>query len=383
MENPEKPFEEGLAIKVRITGNRFLDIRSLSGGEKTLTALAFIFAIQEYEPASFYILDEVDAALDKRNSEKFADLIKKYFSTLVPAGDNKFAALNTAVWSGGSFVYIPEGVKVDFPLQAYFRINAEKAGQFERTLIIAEPGSFVHYVEGCTAPQYASASLHCAVVEIIVKPGARVRYTTVQNWSKNVYNLVTKRTFVYEEETMEWVDGNLGSKLTMKYPSVFLLGRKAKGDILSVAFAGKGQHQDAGGKAIHGAPETSSTIISNSVSRDGGRTTYRGMVKVPKGIHDVKSNVVCDALILDEHSRSDTYPVMDIRESRVQIGHEASVGKVGEEQLFYLMSRGLSEQEAMSMIVSGFIEPIAKELPVEYAVELNRLIQLSMEGSVG
>ena len=324
------------------------------------------------------IFTDMDTAL-----KKYPDLVKKYFSTVVPAGDNKFSALNTAVWSGGSFVYIPEGVRVDFPLQAYFRINAEKAGQFERTLIIAEPGSFVHYVEGCTAPQYASASLHCAVVEILVKPSARVRYTTVQNWSKNVYNLVTKRTFVYEEGTMEWVDGNLGSKLTMKYPSVFLLGRKAKGDILSVAFAGKGQHQDAGGKAIHGAPETSSTIISKSVSRDGGRTTYRGMVKVPKGIHDVKSNVVCDALILDEHSRSDTYPIMDIRESRVNIGHEASVGKVGEEQLFYLMSRGLSESEAMSMIVSGFIEPIAKELPVEYAVELNRLIQLSMEGSVG
>ncbi|MBI5037697.1 MAG: Fe-S cluster assembly protein SufB [Candidatus Kerfeldbacteria bacterium] len=314
---------------------------------------------------------------------KYPDLVKQYFGRVVPAGDNKFAALNTAVWSGGSFLYVPAGVHVTFPLQAYFRINKEKVGQFERTLIIAEPGSFVHYVEGCTAPQYTSGSLHSAVVEIIVKKGARVRYTTVQNWSKNVYNLVTKRTFVYEEGTMEWVDGNLGSRVTMKYPSVYLLGRKARGDVLSVAFAGNGQHQDAGGKAIHGAPETTSTIISKSVSKDRGHTSYRGLVRVPAGMRGCKSNVVCDALLLHPQSRSDTYPTMDIRESDVQIGHEASVGKVGEEQLFYLMSRGLSEAEAMSMIVSGFIEPIAKELPIEYAVELNRLIQLEMEGSVG
>jgi Fe-S cluster assembly protein SufB len=314
---------------------------------------------------------------------QYPDIVKKYFSTVIPAGDNKFAALNTAVWSGGSFVYIPEGVKVDFPLQAYFRINAERAGQFERTMIIAEPGSFVDYVEGCTAPIYTTDSLHAAVVEIIVKPGARVRYTTVQNWSKNVYNLVTKRSYVYEEGIMEWVDGNLGSKLTMKYPSVYLLGRKARGDVLSIAFAGRGQHQDAGGKAIHGAPETSSTIISKSISKDNGRTSYRGLVRVPQGRPGCKSNVVCDALLLDRHSRSDTYPTMDIHESNTQISHEASVGKVGEEQLFYLMSRGLSETEAMSMIVAGFIEPIAKELPIEYAAELNRLIELEMEGSVG
>ncbi len=314
---------------------------------------------------------------------KYPELVKKYFGTVVPAGDNKFSALNTSVWSGGSFVYVPTGVKVEFPLQAYFRINAEKAGQFERTMIIAEPGSFVHYVEGCTAPVYSSGSLHSAVVEIIVKKGARVRYTTVQNWSKNVYNLVTKRTFVYEEGVMEWVDGNLGSQLTMKYPSVYLLGRKARGEVLSIAFAGKGQHQDAGAKAIHGAPETSSTIISKSISKESGRTSYRGLVRIPRGMKGCKSNVVCDALLLDRFARSDTYPTMEIRESDVQVGHEASVGKVGEDQLFYLMSRGLSEQEAMSMIVAGFIEPIAKELPVEYAVELNRLIELEMEGSVG
>ncbi|XOU94026.1 MAG: Fe-S cluster assembly protein SufB [Candidatus Kerfeldbacteria bacterium] len=324
------------------------------------------------------IFTDMDTAL-----RKYPDLVKKYFGTVVPAGDNKFSALNTSVWSGGSFVYVPAGVKVEFPLQAYFRINAEKAGQFERTLIVAEPGSLVHYVEGCTAPVYSSGSLHSAVVEIIVKKGARVRYTTVQNWSKNVYNLVTKRTFVHEEGTMEWVDGNLGSQLTMKYPSVYLLGRKARGEVLSIAFAGKGQHQDAGAKAIHGAPETSSSIVSKSISKETGRTSYRGMVKIPKGMKGCKSNVVCDALLLDRYARSDTYPTMEIREPDVQVGHEASVGKVGEDQLFYLMSRGLSETEAMSMIVAGFIEPIAKELPVEYAVELNRLIELEMEGSVG
>lgn len=324
------------------------------------------------------IFEDMDTAL-----KKYPDIIKKYFSTVVPAGDNKFSALNTAVWSGGSFLYVPEGVHVQFPLQSYFRINAEKVGQFERTLIIAEPGSFVHYIEGCTAPIYSTSSLHAAVVEIIVKPGARVRYTTVQNWSKNVFNLVSKRAFVYEEGIMEWVDGNLGSQVTMKYPSIYLLGRKAKGDVLSIAMANNGQHQDVGSKAIHGAPETSSSIISKSVSKGSGRTSYRGLVKVPKCMKGCKSSVVCDALLLSRNSRSDTYPTMDIEEADTQISHEASVGRVGEEQLFYLMSRGLSEQEAVSMIVSGFIEPIAKELPMEFAVELNRLIELEMEGSVG
>ncbi|MFH1235654.1 MAG: Fe-S cluster assembly protein SufB [Parcubacteria group bacterium] len=314
---------------------------------------------------------------------KHPDIVKQYFGTVIPAGDNKLAALNSAVWSGGSFIYIPAGVKVEIPLQAYFRINAERAGQFERTLIIAEEGSYVHYIEGCTAPIYTTNSLHSAVVEIIVKKGARVRYTTVQNWSKNVYNLVTKRTFVHEEGTMEWVDGNFGSKVTMKYPSVYLLGKGAKGDILSLAFAGEGQHQDAGGKAFHGAPYTSSKIVSKSISKLSGHTSYRGMVTIPHGMRGCKSTVICDALLLDEHSRSDTYPTMDIRESDTQIQHEATVGKIGEEQLFYLMSRGLSQAEAMSMVVSGFIEPIAKEIPLEYAVEMNRLIEMEMEGSVG
>ncbi len=321
---------------------------------------------------------DMDTAL-----KQHPDILKQYFGTVVPAGDNIFSALNTAVWSGGSFVYVPAGKKVQIPLQAYFRINAPNAGQFERTLIIAEEGSEVHYVEGCTAPVYSADSLHAAVVEIIVKKGARVRYTTVQNWSKNVYNLVTKRAFVYEDATMEWVDGNLGSKLTMKYPSVYLLGRGARGDVLSVAFAGDGQHQDVGAKAIHGAPDTSSTIISKSISKERGRTSYRGLVQIPKGMRGCKSSVVCDALLLDASSRSDTYPTMDIRESDVAVAHEASVGKIGEEQLFYLQSRGIPDQEARSLIVQGFIEPVAKELPLEYAVELNRLIRLEMEGSVG
>ncbi len=321
---------------------------------------------------------DMDAGL-----KQYPEIVQQYFGTIVPSGDNKFSALNTAVWSGGSFVYVPAGVRVTIPLQAYFRINAPRVGQFERTLIVAEEGSEVHYVEGCTAPVYAADSLHSAVVEIVVKKGARVRYTTVQNWSKNVYNLVTKRAFVYEDATMEWVDGNLGSKLTMKYPSVYLLGRGARGDVLSIAFAGDGQHQDAGGKAIHGAPDTSSTIISKSISKERGRTSYRGMVQIPKGMRGCKSSVVCDALLLDDSSRSDTYPTMDIRESDVSVAHEASVGKIGEEQLFYLQSRGIPDQEARSLIVQGFIEPIAKELPLEYAVELNRLIRLEMEGSVG
>ncbi len=311
------------------------------------------------------------------------DLVKQYFGTVIPYNDNKFAALNSSVWSGGSFIYVPEGIRVEVPLQAYFRINAENMGQFERTLIICAPGSYVHYVEGCTAPTYSTNSLHSAVVEIIVQEGARCRYTTIQNWSKNVYNLVTKRAAAYKNATMEWVDGNLGSKLTMKYPAVWLMEEGARGEILSVAFAGDGQHQDAGGKVVHVAPNTSSQIISKSISKGEGRSSYRGLVKVYKGAHDVKSNVVCDALLLDETSRTDTYPYMEIEEERVSIGHEATVSKVAEEQIFYLQSRGLSEDEAMSMIVNGFIEPIAKELPLEYAVELNRLIQLEMEGSVG
>jgi Fe-S cluster assembly protein SufB len=311
------------------------------------------------------------------------DLVREYFGTIIPIEDNKFAALNSAVWSGGSFVYIPAGVKVDIPLQAYFRINAENMGQFERTLIIVEEGAQVHYVEGCTAPIYTSESLHSAVVEIVVKRSGRCRYTTIQNWANNIYNLVTKRAVAYEDALMEWVDGNLGSKLTMKYPAVHMRGKGARGEILSIAFAGKGQHQDAGGKVVHEAPHTSSRIISKSISKNGGRASYRGLLKVADGAKGCKSNVVCDALILDPQSRSDTYPYIEIDEDDVKIGHEASVSKIGEDQLFYLMSRGLSEAEASTMIVSGFIEPLVKELPMEYAVEMNKLIQLQMEGSVG
>jgi Fe-S cluster assembly protein SufB len=311
------------------------------------------------------------------------DVVKKYFGTIIPQNDNKFAALNSAVWSGGSFIYVPPGVKVELPLQAYFRINAENMGQFERTLIIVDEGAYVHYVEGCTAPIYASDSLHSAVVEIVVQKDARCRYTTIQNWSTNVYNLVTKRAVAYEGATMEWVDGNLGSQLTMKYPAIWLLGERAHGEVLSIAFAGKGQHQDAGGKVHHYAPKTSSVITSKSISKDGGRAGYRGLLEVAKGAEGSRSKVVCDALILDDQSRSDTYPYIQIDESNVDIGHEATVSKIGEEQLFYLMSRGLNEAEASAMVVSGFIEPIVKELPLEYAVEMNRLIQLQMEGSVG
>jgi Fe-S cluster assembly protein SufB len=311
------------------------------------------------------------------------DLFKEYFGKTIPASDNKFAALNSAVWSGGSFIYVPPGVHVDIPLQAYFRINSERMGQFERTLIIADEGSFVHYVEGCTAPTYSSESLHSAVVEIIVKKGARVRYSTIQNWANNVYNLVTKRAVCYEDATMEWVDGNLGSRVTMKYPAVILKGRGAHGEVLSIAFAGKGQHQDAGAKIIHAAPDTTSRIISKSISKDGGRSSYRGLLKVVDGAVNAKSNVVCDALILDDKSRSDTYPYIEVGEKKVSIGHEATVSKINDEQLFYLMSRGIPEGEASAMIVNGFIEPLVKELPMEYAIELNRLIQLQMEGSVG
>ena len=311
------------------------------------------------------------------------ELFKKYFGTVVPPGDNKFAALNSAVWSGGSFIYVPEGVHVDIPLQAYFRINAKNMGQFERTLIIADKGSYVHYMEGCTAPIYSTDSLHAAVVEIIVHEGARVRYSTVQNWSMNVYNLVTKRAVAYRDATMEWVDGNLGSKVTMKYPAVFLMEPGARGEILSIAYAGKGQHQDAGAKVVHLAPHTTSTVVSKSISQNGGRSSYRGLLQVQKDAHHVKSSVRCDALLLDEQSRSDTYPYMDIKAKDVTIGHEATVSKIGEEQLFYLMSRGLDENEATALIVRGFIEPIVKELPMEYAVEMNRLIELQMEGSIG
>jgi Fe-S cluster assembly protein SufB len=311
------------------------------------------------------------------------DLFKEYFASVIPVGDNKFAALNTAVWSGGSFIYVPPGVHVEIPLQAYFRINTENMGQFERTLIIADEGSYVHYVEGCTAPIYSSDSLHSAVVEIVVKKNARVRYTTIQNWSNNVYNLVTKRAAAYDGATMEWIDGNIGSKVTMKYPAVWLLGEHAKGEVLSVAFAGQGQHQDAGAKMVHAAPNTSSSIVSKSVARGGGRTSYRGLVQVQEGAVGSKANVKCDALLVDPVSRSDTYPYVDVREDDSSIGHEASVSKVGEDQLFYLMSRGLSENEAMAMVVRGFVEPIARELPMEYALELNRLIELQMEGAVG
>ena len=311
------------------------------------------------------------------------ELFKEYFASVIPVGDNKFAALNTSVWSGGSFIYIPKGVHVDIPLQAYFRINTENMGQFERTLIIADEDSYVHYVEGCTAPIYSSDSLHSAVVEIIVKKGARVRYTTIQNWSNNVYNLVTKRATCAEGATMEWIDGNIGSKVTMKYPAIFLMGPHAKGETLSIAFAGEGQHQDAGAKMVHAAPYTSSTIISKSVARGGGRTSYRGLIQIQEGAHHSKSTVKCDALLVDTISRSDTYPYVDIREDDVSMGHEATVSKISDDQLFYLMSRGLSEDEAMAMIVRGFIEPIARELPMEYALELNRLIELQMEGAVG
>jgi Fe-S cluster assembly protein SufB len=311
------------------------------------------------------------------------DLFREYFGTVIPIEDNKFAALNSAVWSGGSFIYVPKGVKVDLPLQAYFRLNVANIGQFERTLIIADEGAQLHYVEGCTAPVYSTDSFHSGVIEILVKKGARVRYTTIQNWSTNVYNLVTQRAVVHEGGTMEWVDANLGSKLTMKYPSCYLVGAGAHGEILSMAFAGPGQHQDAGGKVVHVAPHTSSKVTSKSISMGSGRSSYRGLLKVYKGAFDVKSNVVCDALLLDEHARSDTYPYIEIDEEDVTIGHEASVSKVGEEQLFYLMSRGLSEEAAMTMVVSGFIEPLVKELPMEYAIEMNRLIQLQMEGSIG
>jgi Fe-S cluster assembly protein SufB len=324
------------------------------------------------------IFVDMDTALREHE-----ELVKKYFATIIPANDNKLAALNSAVWSGGSFVYVPPGVHVEMPLQAYFRINTENMGQFERTLILADEGSYVHYVEGCTAPTYSSDSLHSAVVELIAMRGARIRYTTVQNWSQNVFNLVTKRAVAHEDATVEWVDCNLGSKLTMKYPSVYLMGERAHGEILSIAFAGRGQHQDAGGKIVHVAPNTTSNIFAKSISKDGGRGSYRGLLEVARGAHGSKSKVVCDALLLDEDSRSDTYPTIRIGEDDVDVGHEATVSKIGEEQVFYLQTHGINEEEASKLIVNGFIEPITKELPMEYAVEMNRLIELQMEGSIG
>ncbi|MTD46715.1 Fe-S cluster assembly protein SufB [Conexibacter sp. W3-3-2] len=332
---------------------------------------------EELEKQGVIFLD-MDTALREHE-----DLVREHFATVIPPNDNKLAALNSSVWSGGSFVYVPPGVHVEMPLQAYFRINTENMGQFERTLIIADEGSYVHYVEGCTAPTYSGDSLHSAVVELIAKPGARIRYTTVQNWSQNVFNLVTKRAVAQKDATVEWVDCNLGSKLTMKYPAVYLMGERAHGEILSIAFAGKGQHQDAGGKIIHAAPNTTSNIFAKSISKDGGRSSYRGLLEVAKGAHGAKSKVVCDALLLDPQSRTDTYPTIRIGEDDVDIGHEASVTKVGEEQLFYLQAHGLEEEEAAKLIVNGFIEPIVKELPMEYAVEMNRLIELQMEGSIG
>jgi len=334
--------------------------------------------IREDLEASGVIFLDTDTALKEHE-----DLFREHFGTVIPSGDNKFAALNTAVWSGGSFIYVPKGVKVDIPLQAYFRINTENMGQFERTLILVDEDAYVHYVEGCTAPIYSSDSLHSAVVEIIVKKGARCRYTTIQNWSTNVYNLVTKRAVAHENATMEWIDGNLGSKVTMKYPAVWLVGEGAKGETLSIAFAGPGQHQDAGSKMVHAAPNTSSTVISKSVARGGGRSSYRGLLQVQEGAYGSKATVKCDALLVDDESRSDTYPYVDVRENDVELGHEATVSKVSADQLFYLMQRGLTEDEAMAMIVRGFIEPIARELPMEYALELNRLIEMQMEGSVG
>jgi Fe-S cluster assembly protein SufB len=321
---------------------------------------------------------DMDSAL-----RQHPEILRQYFGTIIPAHDNKFAALNTAVWSGGSFIYVPPGVKVEMPLQAYFRINTQNMGQFERTLIIVDEGAYVHYVEGCTAPTYSSNSLHSAVVEIIVKDGGRCRYTTIQNWSNNVYNLVTKRAVAYKKATMEWVDGNLGSKLTMKYPAVILAGEGAHGEVLSIAFSGKGQHQDAGAKITHLAPNTTSQIISKSISKDGGRSSYRGLLKIGPEAHHSRSNVVCDALLLDDFSRSDTYPTIEVDAKEVTMGHEASVSKIGEDQLFYLMSRGVSEDEANALIVNGFLEPLVKELPMEYALELNRLIQIQLEGSIG
>ena len=335
-------------------------------------------SLQEDLEKQGVLFTDTDSAL-----KKHPEIFKEYFASIIPPADNKFAALNSAVWSGGSFIYVPPGVHIEFPLQAYFRINSENMGQFERTLIIVDEGASAHYVEGCTAPSWSAESLHSAVVEIVVKRGGRFRYTTIQNWANNVYNLVTKRAMAYGDALMEWVDGNLGSKITMKYPAIYLMEPGARGETLSIAFANEGQHQDAGAKMVHCAPNTSSRVISKSISKGGGRSSYRGLAKVEKGATNCKTNVICDALILDPDSRSDTYPYIEIEEDDVTIEHEASVSKIAEEQLFYLMSRGLTEDEAAAMIVTGFIEPLVKELPMEYAVEMNKLIELQMEGSVG
>jgi Fe-S cluster assembly protein SufB len=352
--------------------------RLVSGVAAQYESEVVYHSIREDLEAQGVIFLDTDSAL-----KQHPELFKEYFATVIPVGDNKFAALNTAAWSGGSFIYVPKGVKIDIPLQAYFRINTENMGQFERTLIIVDEDAYVHYVEGCTAPVYSSDSLHSAVVEIIVKKNARCRYTTIQNWSNNVYNLVTKRAVAQQGATMEWIDGNIGSKVTMKYPAVWLVGEHAKGETMSVAFAGEGQHQDAGAKMVHAAPNTSSTIISKSVARGGGRTSYRGLIQVNEGAYNAKTTVKCDALLIDDISRSDTYPYIDCREDDVSMGHEATVSRISEDQLFYLMQRGLNEDEAAAMIVRGFVEPIARELPMEYAIELNRLIELQMEGAVG
>jgi Fe-S cluster assembly protein SufB len=350
----------------------------LSGVKAQFESEVVYGSLEESLSKKGVIFTDTDTAV-----REHSDLLREYFGKIIPPTDNKFAALNSAVWSGGSFIYVPKGVSIEFPLQAYFRINAESMGQFERTLIVVDEGAHVHYVEGCTAPMYSTESLHSAVVEIVVKKHGRCRYTTIQNWANNIYNLVTKRAMAYEGALMEWIDGNLGSRLTMKYPAVYMMEPGARGEILSIAFASAGQHQDAGAKLVHAAPHTSGRIVSKSISKNGGRASYRGLVRVEPGARKSKSSVVCDALILDDRSRSDTYPYIEIEEQDVSIGHEASVSKIGEEQLFYLMSRGLTEAEASTMIVGGFVEPLVKELPMEYAVEMNKLIQLQMEGSVG
>ncbi len=352
--------------------------KSLSGVGAQYESEMVYHRIKDDLAAQGVIFDSIEDGL-----KNHPDLFKRYFATVIPPHDNKYAALNSAVWSGGSFIYVPPGVEVDIPLQAYFRVNSENLGQFERTLIIADEGSRLHYIEGCTAPTYSTDSFHSGVIEIIVNRGANVRYTTIQNWSNNMYNLVTQRARVEEDARMAWLDGNLGSKITMKYPSCFLMGRGASGEIMSIAYAGSGQHQDAGGKMVHAAPHTTSEIISKSISKGGGRSSYRGLVQVQKGAHNASSNVECDALLLDEEARTDTYPYIEIDENDASIGHEATVTKIGDEQLFYLMQRGLAEDEARTMVVRGFIEPISKHLPLEYAVELNRLVELEMEGSVG
>ena len=380
-ENQEKSWDD-VPEDIRKTYDRLgipeAEKQYLAGVKAQYESEVVYGSLQEDLAEQGVLFTDTDSAL-----RDHPEIFREYFGTIIPSNDNKFAALNSAVWSGGSFIYIPPGVNIEFPLQAYFRINSQNMGQFERTLIIVDEGASVHYVEGCTAPTYSSDSLHSAVVEIVVKKGGRCRYTTIQNWSNNVYNLVTKRAMAYQDSVMEWVDGNLGSQITMKYPAIYLMEPGARGETLSIAFANEGQHQDAGAKMVHCAPNTSSRIISKSISKGGGRSSYRGLVKVNKGASNCKSNVVCDALILDPDSRSDTYPYIEVEEDDVAMEHEASVSKIAEEQLFYLMSRGLTEAEASAMIVTGFIEPLVKELPMEYAVEMNRLIELQMEGSVG